>query len=516
MLILPKSTGGRSWEVVGIYVRVSTEESAKRGYSIKDQIRDCRKKAGTEEVIEYVDEGVSGEFLDRPGLSKLREDIKKGLITRVVCLDPDRLSRKLMNQLIVTEELDRQGVPLVFVNGEYARTPEGQLFYSMRGAISEFEKAKINERMTRGRKQKARQGKVLRDFKVYGYNYDKEKECFVINDKEAKVVRLIFDLFTKPNNRVKGINGIARYLTEQNIPTKRGAKVWHRQVVRQILMNQAYIGEFYQNKWNTEGMLGNQFKSSEERVRMRERPKEEWIKVPCPSIMDETVFYHAQSLLKESRRRWAKKGRREYLLSGLIRCGDCHNTMTGRRAKNWGKYVYEYTDIKNYSGAKYPGCGRRVKCEELDQQVWGQIVHWLNTPKEIAAAAEEMSDIPSSSFEEMEMDRLEKEIEKTKKGRKRLLNLFAQGMDISEEEVRESIRELKEKEDQLRARLEEIQDMIKDRSKAAYTHELIQEAAKYYFSKGEEELTFQDKKELIRHVVREILVYENRVEIHTF
>ncbi len=139
--------------------------------------------------------------------------------------------------------------------------------------------------------------------------------------------------------------------------------------------------------------------------------------------------------------------------------------MTGRRAKNWGKYVYEYTDIKNYSGAKYPGCGRRVKCEELDQQVWGQIVHWLNTPKEIAAAAEEMSDIPSSSFEEMEMDRLEKEIEKTKKGRKRLLNLFAQGMDISEEEVRETIRELKEKEDQLRARLEEIQDMIKDRRK---------------------------------------------------
>ena len=57
------------------------------------------------------------------------------------------------------------------------------------------------------------------------------------------MVRLIFDLFTKPNNRVKGINGIARYLTEQNIPTKRGAKVWHRQVVRQILMNQAYIGE---------------------------------------------------------------------------------------------------------------------------------------------------------------------------------------------------------------------------------------------------------------------------------
>ena len=304
--------------MVGIYVRVSTEESAQRGYSIQDQIRECRKKAGTDEAIEYIDEGISGEFLDRPGLTKLREDVRQGLITKVVCLDPDRLSRKLMNQLIVTEEFDRQGVELVFVNGEYARTPEGQLFYSMRGAISEFEKAKITERMTRGRREKARQGKVVRDYQVYGYDYDKEKECFVINEDEAKVVRLVFDLFTKPNDKVDGINGIAKYLTEQGIPTKRGAKVWHRQVVRQMLMNRAYIGEFYQNRWNTEGMLGNQFRSPEERVRMRERPKNEWIRVPCPAIIDEETFFHAQTLLEESRRRWSKKSKHQYLLSGLV------------------------------------------------------------------------------------------------------------------------------------------------------------------------------------------------------
>ncbi|SMO63743.1 recombinase family protein [Melghirimyces algeriensis] len=502
--------------MVGIYVRVSTEESAKRGYSIKDQIQDCRKKAATDEIMEYIDEGISGEFLDRPGLSKLREDIRKGLITKVVCLDPDRLSRKLMNQLIVTEELDRQGVPLLFVNGEYARTPEGQLFYSMRGAISEFEKAKINERMTRGRKQKARQGKLLRDFQVYGYDYDKEKESFVIHDQEAEVVRLIFTLFTQPNNRVKGINGIAHYLTEQGIPTKRGANVWHRQVVRQILMNRAYIGEFYQNKWNTEGMLGNKFKPSEERVQMRMRPKEEWIKIPCPPIVDEAVFYHAQSLLKESRRRWAKKGKREYLLSGLIRCGECHNTMTGRKVKNWGKYVYEYTDVKNYAGAKHRGCGKRVKCEELDQPVWEQIVRWLDHPGEIAVVAEEMSETSPSTWEEMETKRLEKEIEKTKEGRKRVLNLFAQGLDIAEEEVRESIQELKEKEEQLRVRLREMKEIITNRDKSQYSQELTQEAVTYYFSKGEKDLTFADKKELIRQVVREITVHGNRVEIYTF
>lgn len=370
--------------MIGIYARVSTEEQAKKGFSLKDQIAECRKKANSDEVIEYVDEGISGEFLDRPALSKLRQDVRDGLIKKVVCLDPDRLSRKLMNQLLITDELDKRGVELVFVNGEYAKTPEGSLFYSMRGAIAEFEKAKITERMSRGRRQKARQGKVLRNFQIYGYDYDKETEQLVINENEAKIVRLIFDLFTKPNDLVKGINGIAHYLTNQEIPTKRGASVWHRQVVRQILMNRAYIGEFYQNRWNTEGMLGNKYKDPSERVPMRERPREEWIQVPCPPIVDKETFEHAQRLLQESRRRWTKKSQHKYLLSGLVRCGDCGNTMTGRRAKNWGKYVFEYTDIKNYSGAKNTGCGRKVKAEDLDNEVWETIVAWLNHPDEIA------------------------------------------------------------------------------------------------------------------------------------
>ncbi|BAH42899.1 putative truncated DNA recombinase [Brevibacillus brevis NBRC 100599] len=92
----------------------------------------------------------------RPALSRLRQDVKDGVITQIVCLDPDRLSPKLMNQLLITDEFDKRGIELVFVNGKYAKTPEGQLFYRMRGAITQFQKVKINERMSRGRREKAR------------------------------------------------------------------------------------------------------------------------------------------------------------------------------------------------------------------------------------------------------------------------------------------------------------------------------------------------------------------------
>lgn len=495
-----------------IYVRVSTEEQAQKGYSIESQIALCKEKAKTDEVLEYIDDGFSGEFLDRPALSRLREDLKAGLIDEVICYDPDRLSRKLMNQLIISEEIEKHA-KLTFVNHDYQKTPEGMLFYQMRGAIAEYEKAKINERMSSGRRRKALQGKVVRNPFMYGYDYNKEEGKLEINEKEAEIVRLIFDLFTRPNDKVQGINGIANYLTEMKIPTKKGKSIWHRQVVRQILKNEAYVGRFYHNRWDTEGILGNKYRDSDEKVTMKERPRDEWILVPCPQIIDEDVFNHAQKLLSESRRRWAKRSRRKYLLSGLLRCGECGNTLTGRRSKNWGKYVYEYIDIKSTAGAKNQGCGMRIRVEELDEQVWEKVKDWLNNPDEIAAASEEAENINYDTFE---IERLEKEIRTTQEGRKRLLSLFAQGLDISNEEMRESIRELKEKEEELKEKLNEIKARIKDDQSNEYSKKLFKEASEFYLNKGEDELSFEDKQKIIRTVVREIIVYKDKIDIYTF
>lgn len=497
-----------------IYGRVSTEEQARSGYSLKEQLRTCREKAATSEVIEYVDEGLSGEFLDRPALTRLRRDVRDGIIKEVICLDPDRLSRKLMNQLILSEEIEKKA-RLIFVNGEYQRTPEGMLFYQMRGAIAEFEKAKITERMSRGRREKARQGKVLRDFQVYGYSYDKENEQFVIDEYEAKVVQLIFQLFTKPNELVRGINGIAKYLTEQKIPTKRNAKQWHRQVVRQILMNRAYIGEFYQNRWNTEGMLGNRYKTSDEKVKMTARPKQDWIQVPCPLIIDIEQFEHAQTLLKQSRRRWSGVKKNQYLLSGLVRCAECGNTMTGRKSKCWGKEVFEYTDIKNTAGAKHKGCGTRLKCSELDGMVWKTIQEWLNNPEEIAAVTDDNEG--DQSFEQAELERIDQELSRIKTGRQKLLNLLLLDDTIDEGDLRDKLKELKEKEQELTVTKEKLELTLKEFEEANVNENLLQKASEYYLTLPSEELSDNLKRELIRSVVKEIRVTgDNRVDIYTF
>lgn len=467
----------------------------------------------TDEIIEYIDDGYSGEFLDRPAMMKLREDVKEGLIEEVICYDPDRLSRKLMNQLLVSEEIEKRA-RLIFVNHDYQKTPEGMLFYQMRGAIAEFEKAKINERMSAGRKRKALKGKVVRDPNMFGYILNKETYQFEIIEKEAEIVRLIFDLFTKPNNTVNGINGIAHYLNEKKIPTKRGG-IWHRQVVRQLLFNEAYVGRFYHNRWDTEGMLGNKFKPKDERIPLKERPREEWIEVPCPAIVDEEVFNHAQRLLKESRRRWAKKGTNQYLLSGLLRCGECGNTMTGRRPKSWGKYIFEYTDIKNTAGTKNRGCGNRRKMEDLDKEVWEFVKNGLFNFEEIAAASESQDN--RSNYEELEINRLEEEIKTAQLGRKRLLNLFSEGLDISDDEMRQSLKELKDKEEDLKNLLAEALYNKKENESSEYSKQLFQYANTYYLEHGgEDKMTFENKQVLIRQVIREIIIYKDTVRIFTF
>jgi len=276
--------------LIAIYARVSTEEQAKQGFSIAAQIRECTRLAGDAQTRVFADEGVSGETLQRPALQELMRSIEAGEIEEVICLDPDRLSRKLLHQLLLTEEWDRRGVRLSFVNGSYAKTPEGNLFYALRGAISEFEKAKINERMCRGRREKARQGRVLRDFQIYGYDFEPRTEQLIVNEREAAVVRQIYAWFLQPPPGIKGLAGIARALTQAQVPTKRGAARWHRQVVRQILRNRTYIGEFYQNKWDT----------TTGRVRLR--PREEWILIPCPAIISPELFAEVQRRLSVNSR----------------------------------------------------------------------------------------------------------------------------------------------------------------------------------------------------------------------
>ena len=500
--------------MIAIYVRVSTEEQSLKGYSVNGQIDDCIQKAGTSDVLKYIDDGWTGEILDRPAMINLRNDVRAGIVTKVICYDPDRLSRSLMNQLIIDDEFRSQGVPIIFVNGEYANTPEGRMFFQMRGAISEFEKAKIKERTVGGKKRKAKEGKVLGNYGLYGYDYDKEKG-YVINPETSEVVKMIFDLWTKPDSPCKGMNSIALYLTNNGIPTATGKKVWHRNVVRQMLYNESYTGRHPQMKTDN---VGDYVRMQSGLARQQKsKPKEEWIYTEIPRIISDEQYERAQELLGVARRRFSKESKNQYLLSGLVRCSDCQNTMIGTKASWWGEKITMYTDIKNSAGAKNPGCGNKIRTEKLEEAVWEHLIALFNDPEAIQKHKEETAN--GTNYNTL-IRNLEKKIKQEEQKRTNLIALVAASngqMDLSEITVQISRSQKDEKD--YRIQLDHLKEEQKKLTKQMDDSVFKKGLEMYLHHKGKsDQVPFEDKKEIIRTVVKQIYLSKDKenLEIHLF
>ena len=149
-----------------LYARVSGDDRGRDGRNLAGQLEMCREYALRQNwriIAELAedDRGASGASFELPQLNRVREMATDGKFDILVVREIDRLSRNLAKQLIVEEELRRTGVQIEYALAEYPDSPEGRLNKHIRATIAEYEREKINERMTRGRRQKARDGNVV-------------------------------------------------------------------------------------------------------------------------------------------------------------------------------------------------------------------------------------------------------------------------------------------------------------------------------------------------------------------
>jgi site-specific DNA recombinase len=189
-----------------MYVRVSTQQQ-KEGATIESQkalLLQYASKKGFEIYPEWIfeDNGVSGSKLARPALDRLRDFASEGLFEDVFILSPDRLSRKYAYQAILMDEFNRNGVKVRFQNSNDPVTATDHLLIQMQGMFAEYERAQIAERSRRGKKYRAKNGSVsVMSIAPYGFRYvkgyDQVSASFEINEKEAFVVKTIFDLYVK-------------------------------------------------------------------------------------------------------------------------------------------------------------------------------------------------------------------------------------------------------------------------------------------------------------------------------
>jgi len=196
---------------VALYARVSTTRQ-QLDQTIEQQIgrlqEHVEQQSGwhLEEKHIYLDEGYSGAKLNRPGLERLREHATKAEFEMILITAPDRLARNYVHQVLLIEEFQNLGCQVQFLERPMSQDPHDQLLLQIRGAVAEYERSLITERMRRGRRAKLRSGLLLPwTVAPYGYLLDPEHPRDArkvrLEPVKSEIVRQMFVWYTAPRKR---------------------------------------------------------------------------------------------------------------------------------------------------------------------------------------------------------------------------------------------------------------------------------------------------------------------------
>jgi site-specific DNA recombinase len=381
-----------------IYARVSTERQ-ERQQTIDSQLAALRAWAsqqGHELADEHVfrDEGLSGSRLDRPGLDALRDAVRDAAIDILAVLSPDRLARKYAYQVLLLEEFRRAGCEVVFLHHPISDDPNDQLLLQIQGAIAEYERAVLSERFRRGKLQKARAGCWLAGRAPYGYRYVPRRETvpgyLVVEETEAELVRLLYGWLVEERMTIRQM--VKRLNLGPWFP-RSGPHPWSPTTVHHILAHPVYTGTGYVNRYAyvPPKKPRRPCRRGDIATCRQLRPKEEWIPIPAPVIIDQAYWDRAQAQLAvNAKLSFRHNTKYTYLLRCLLTCGTCGLAMFGRtyqaRARQPERRYYCCHGKDCILSARERACpSRLVKAPELDAAVWEHVVGLLGDPAQLAA-----------------------------------------------------------------------------------------------------------------------------------
>jgi len=401
-----------------LYARVSTELQEKE-QTILSQLAALNRYTHeqglhTTAALTYTDEGYSGSHLERPALDELRDHAREGRFDIVVVLCPDRLARKYAYQVLLIDELKRAGVDIHFCERPISDSPDDQLLLQIQGAIAEYERAKILERARRGHLHSARMGEIGFALVPYGYSRTAKKHGgdgrVRIHPEEAAMVRQIFAWYAEEGTT---LCRVVQRLNASHWKTRAGSHEWSLATVLHLLRREWYIGKAYYNQKKTvlhpHPLLELPSKNTPRYIVTR-RPKSEWIEVPVPAIVDESLFRRVQERLQENRRFARRRLKHEgvFLLKGLLKCGMCGRAYVGDtktpRRSNGEESVYHYYLCSLRStptGASRRCTNDRLRAAGANHVVWMTIRDLLldseALAKELSAWAEQATTIAPDS-----------------------------------------------------------------------------------------------------------------------
>ena len=383
--------------------------------------------------------------------------------------------------------------------------------FGLMAAIGKIELDNFRERATMGKRGAAKQGRISTGRPPYGYRVDSTGRPEV-DEAQAAVVHRMFREYVHEGI---GTARIAWQLTGEGVPPAGRGKRWHKAHINRMLSNTAYKGVWIYGQ--TRAIL------TEDGTRRFNQPRENWIEVPMPALVDEETWDRAQTM-KQVRLSTAKRNTKElYLLQHLLRCAEC-----GRK---FGSHAIRVTttsvngmrfSVRRRTPRKYYYChGKelRLRCreytyireEKLEERVWGQVKGIFAEPSIIVAGIEAVGDHGSESVEE-NIAKTERELRDVQSEEDRLIRLYVASkiterlLDLQRKFITERLESLRDKLNDYRARM----------TTAAERHSLAESVLAWIESIGEglENMNPLQRRDLLRRVVDEIVVDRaNNLEI---
>jgi site-specific DNA recombinase len=509
-----------------IYARVSGQRQ-KEEQTVGSQVAECKTAAESWglEVPEgwlFTDEGYSGASLVRPALERLRDLAAQVPVDVVVCYSPDRLARKLAYQTLLIDELHKAGSEVRFVKARKVETPEDEMLLQFQGMMAEYERALIMERTWRGKAFRARAGVVnVLGGAPFGYRYvrrsDVSEARYEVVEDEAQVVREMFRRYTEDQ---VPIGGLARWLTDEKIPTRTGKDRWDRSVIWGMLKNPAYAGRAaFMKTGSTERRP-----AINRRARLQgravschhanyNRPKEEWVTIAVPAIVDEATFELAERRLADNRRFSSRNSKEPSLLMGLVACQSCGYAYYRTSTRTATRKIYYYrclgSDDYRYKGGRV--CENKpVRADYLDEVVWGQVTALLADPALVQGELDRrLTEMRVSNPTTSERARTERDLARTTKAIGRLVQAYQEDL-LTLGELRARMPDLRARQTSLQGSIDALEAQLLDRE----TYLRLAEDLESFLARLHETAgtaTVQDRQKVLRSVVREVLVGPERV-----
>ncbi|MDM0488985.1 recombinase family protein [Clostridium perfringens] len=501
-------------KIIAIYCRVSTDEQAEFGYSIDEQKRLLEEWCKANDYIIYKcysDRGISGKNIkDRPALKELLSDAKEGKFDMVISWKINRVSRKLEDVLKIVNLLEKNDITFKSYSEPFETdTPAGRMQFQMMALIGEFERGTIAQNVKMGMIAKVKSGNWCGG-RVLGYDLvpnnspeeeKKGKNKLEINEKEAEIVRFIFNEYSKG----KGYKAITNKMNKLGYKTKKGNN-FSVGSIRDILTNPVYIGEIRYNvrqNWS-------------EKRRRNINPNPIRVKGKHEAIIDRELWDKVQLILESKKGKPSRIYDGEYPLTGILRCPKCGAGMVISRTTNTladgTKKRIAYYCCGNWKSKGTSVCNSNtIRVDKANEYVFKKIEELVSNEAMIKAVVKNINKERKDKVKPAKrlLCDIDKELEKLDKRKRKIFEAYEDDI-LTKEEFQTRKNELNEKIRILEEEKKPLLNTISEEVSEEIPYEFIKDILMNFSKILNSSVSREQQKKLLHMIISEITMNESR------